>query len=85
MYVINETRIIDTPGIRDFGLVDIVKQELAHTFPEFRSHMDKCKFNNCLHINEPECAIKEAVEDLTINPERYYSYISMYNNEDSFN
>jgi len=85
MYVIDKTRIIDTPGIRDFGLVDIVKQELAHTFPEFRHHMSACKFNDCLHINEPECAVKNAVEQHTINPERYYSYLSMYHNEDSFN
>lgn len=85
MYVMGTTRIIDTPGIRDFGLVDIETQELAQTFPEFRKYMAKCKFNDCLHISEPECAIKQAVEEGDINPERYYSYLSMYHNEDSFN
>lgn len=67
-------RIIDTPGIREFGLVDIPRQELSHYFPEMRKLINDCQFNNCLHINEPGCAIKAAVEAEEINIERYISY-----------
>jgi ribosome biogenesis GTPase / thiamine phosphate phosphatase len=67
-------RIIDTPGIREFGLVDIPRQELSHYFPEMRKLINDCQFNNCLHINEPGCAIKAAVEEEKINLERYISY-----------
>lgn len=67
-------RIIDTPGIREFGLVDISRQELSHYFPEMRALLNDCQFNNCLHINEPGCAIKAAVEAEEINMERYISY-----------
>jgi ribosome biogenesis GTPase / thiamine phosphate phosphatase len=67
-------RIIDTPGMREFGLVDIEKQELSHYFPEMREKLAGCQFNNCLHINEPECAIKEAVINEEIDEDRYISY-----------
>lgn len=67
-------RIIDTPGIREFGLVDIPRQELSHYFPEMRSRLNGCQFNNCLHINEPGCAIKRAVEAGEIAMDRYVSY-----------
>jgi ribosome biogenesis GTPase len=67
-------RIIDTPGIREFGLVDITKQELSHYFPEMRSRLNDCQFNNCLHINEPGCAIRRAVEAEEIPMDRYVSY-----------
>ena len=60
-------KIIDTPGMREFGLVDISKQELSHYFPEMRSRLNDCQFNNCQHINEPNCAIKKAVEEEKIN------------------
>jgi ribosome biogenesis GTPase len=66
--------IIDTPGIREFGLVDIPKQELSHYFPEMRSRLNDCQFNNCLHINEPGCAIKKALEEGKISLDRYVSY-----------
>lgn len=66
--------IIDTPGIREFGLVDIPRQELSHYFPEMRSRLNECQFNNCLHINEPGCAIKKALEEGKISLERYVSY-----------
>lgn len=66
--------IIDTPGVREFGLVDISKQELAHYFPEMRSRMNDCQFNNCMHIEEPGCAIKDAVVNEEISEERYISY-----------
>ncbi|HET6769331.1 MAG TPA: ribosome small subunit-dependent GTPase A [Chitinophagaceae bacterium] len=67
-------KIIDTPGMREFGLVDILKQELSHYFPEMRSRIKDCQFNNCLHINEPGCAVKKALENEEINMDRYISY-----------
>jgi ribosome biogenesis GTPase len=71
--------IIDTPGIREFGLVDIPRQELSHYFPEMRSRLNECQFNNCLHINEPGCAIKKALEEGKISLDRYVSYGMMLN------
>jgi ribosome biogenesis GTPase / thiamine phosphate phosphatase len=67
-------RIIDTPGMREFGLVDISKAELSHYFPEMRDRLNDCQFNNCLHMNEPGCAIKEAVVNGHIHEDRYISY-----------
>ncbi len=69
--------IIDTPGIREMGIVDIPKNELAQYFPEIRAVMDNCKFNNCIHQNEPGCAVKEAVNNDTISEERYLSYLAI--------
>lgn len=66
--------IIDTPGVREFGLVDIEKEELAHYFPEMRKKMNDCQFNNCMHIEEPNCAVKKAVMHGEISEERYISY-----------
>ncbi|MBL7732882.1 MAG: ribosome small subunit-dependent GTPase A [Chitinophagaceae bacterium] len=70
-------RIIDTPGMREFGLVDIQKKEVSHYFPEMRKRLRNCQFNNCLHYNEPGCAIKEAVNDGSIHEDRYISYLSI--------
>ena len=56
-------KIIDTPGMREFGIVDMSEQELSHYFPEMRALLHDCQFNDCMHINEPGCAIKKAVED----------------------
>jgi ribosome biogenesis GTPase len=70
-------RIIDTPGMREFGLVDILKQELSHYFPEMKTRINDCQFNNCLHINEPGCAIKKALENEEINIDRYISYCNI--------
>ncbi len=70
-------RIIDTPGMREFGLVDISKQEISHYFPEMRVRINDCQFNNCLHVNEPGCAIKEAVANGEISEDRYVSYVSI--------
>lgn len=69
--------IIDTPGIREFGLVHISKQELSHYFPEMRSLIQDCQFNNCLHMNEPGCAVKEAVQEGNIHIDRYVSYCTI--------
>lgn len=70
-------KIIDTPGIRELGLVDVSKQELSGYFPEMKEHLQNCKFNNCLHIEEPGCAIKQAIGDGEISFERYQSYYNI--------
>lgn len=75
--------IIDTPGIRELGIIDIEKQELSHFFPEMRSRMHDCRFNNCRHINEPGCAVLEALENGEIEPSRYESYLSIYHGNDT--
>lgn len=68
--------IIDTPGIRSFGLSDL-KEELAHRFPEMRNVMDNCQFNNCLHLKEPKCAVLSGVDAGTISKSRYENYVRM--------
>lgn len=70
--------IIDTPGIKGFGNVEMGKEEIAHYFPEMRERMDRCKYHNCVHINEPHCAIKDAVERGEIAFSRYENYLSIY-------
>ncbi|HVM87727.1 MAG TPA: ribosome small subunit-dependent GTPase A [Puia sp.] len=70
-------QIIDTPGMREFGLVDISKQELSHYFPEMRIRINDCQFNNCFHINEPGCAIKKALHEGLIYVDRYVSYCNI--------
>jgi ribosome biogenesis GTPase len=70
-------RIIDTPGIRELGLVDISKQELSHYFPEMKALINECQFNNCMHINEPGCAVKDAVNAGSIHTDRYVSYLGI--------
>lgn len=74
--------IVDTPGIRGFGLVDIDKEELAGYFPEMRELLPECKFYNCLHIKEPGCAVKQALENGIIGETRYKSYLNMYEDGD---
>jgi ribosome biogenesis GTPase len=74
--------IIDTPGIRGFGLVDIKKQELGDYFREFLLRKKKCKFHNCIHLNEPDCAIKSALANGEIAESRYNNYINMLGDEE---
>ncbi len=69
--------VIDTPGVREFGLVDISRQELSHYFPEMAKLIVQCQFNNCLHINEPGCAVKNAVAEGLIHEDRYVSYYNI--------
>jgi ribosome biogenesis GTPase len=80
----NNTQIIDTPGIRDFGVVDIPHEEIAHYFPEFRAVMSQCRFNNCRHEHEPDCGVLKAVSEGIVPQERYYSYLSILHNEDMY-
>ncbi len=74
--------IIDSPGIKELGLVEMKKEEVGHYFPEIRSRMNDCKFNNCLHVNEPHCAVLEAVKHAEISLERYESYLGILNGEE---
>ena len=74
-------KIIDSPGIKGFGLIDIEKNEIRNYFSEFEFHKDDCKFNDCLHENEPKCAIKQAVNNGIISESRYKSYLSMLVND----
>lgn len=75
--------IIDTPGIKSFGLYDLEKQHIAHYFPEMRALLGACKYPNCVHINEPNCAVKTAVEAGHITGSRYFSYLDMVGGKDS--
>lgn len=77
-------RIIDTPGIKGFGLVEMKKEELGDYFKEFLNLKQKCKFHNCIHINEPDCAIKEALTKGSIAESRYASYLSMLEEETTY-
>ena len=72
-----DARIIDTPGIKGFGIVDMEKHEIGNYFPEFFKLKSECKFHNCLHLDDPKCAIKEALENNEIAASRYRSYIQM--------
>lgn len=69
--------IIDTPGVKEFGIVDMVKEELSHYYPEMRNLIHDCKFNNCMHINEPGCAVKQALQQGKLHIERYTSYVNI--------
>jgi len=69
--------LIDTPGIKEFGMVDFTPQELSHFFPEMRAVLHGCHFANCTHRHEPQCAVKKAVDDGLISEERYSNYLSI--------
>ena len=73
--------VIDTPGIRSFGLVDLEKEHLGHYFPEIRAVMEACRFNNCLHLNEPGCAVRNALQAGQIAQQRYRNYVAMVEEE----
>jgi ribosome biogenesis GTPase len=75
-------QIIDTPGIKGFGIVDMEKEEISGYFPEFFKLKDQCKFNNCLHKDEPKCAVKEALEKDEISYSRYNSYLKILEGDD---
>lgn len=75
-------KIIDTPGIKGFGIVDMQKEEISGYFPEFFKLKDQCKFNNCLHKDEPKCAIKEALEKDEISYSRYNSYLKILDGDE---
>jgi ribosome biogenesis GTPase len=78
-----DTFIIDTPGIKELGLMDMETWEISHYFPEMREFLNECRYHNCLHISENNCAIKNAVMDGEIAESRYLSYLSMVEGEDN--
>jgi ribosome biogenesis GTPase len=71
------TYLIDTPGIKEFGMVDFNAQELSHFFPEMRALLPKCRFANCTHRHEPGCAVKEALDEGLLSAERYKNYLGI--------
>ena len=77
-----DARIIDTPGIKGFGVVEIENEELGGYFPEFFEHKQLCKFNNCLHVEEPKCAVKAALDSDEIAWSRYKSYLQIMQGEE---
>lgn len=79
----HDTYIIDTPGIKELGLLEVENNELSHYFPEMRELIGKCKFYNCTHTHEPGCAIEEAFSKGGIAASRYKSYLSMLDDEDN--
>jgi len=78
-----DTFVIDTPGIKELGLMDIYDEEINHFFPEMRAYFGKCKFHNCTHTHEPGCAVMDAVENGEISISRFESYLSMMEGIDS--
>lgn len=76
--------IIDTPGIREFGILDFDKNEVSHFFPEIFRVSEGCKFSDCLHLTESGCAVMDSLESGKISPSRYHSYLSILENEDIF-
>jgi ribosome biogenesis GTPase len=77
------TYLIDSPGINEMGVYEVEKAELAHYFPEMRALLGECKFNNCLHLSEPSCAVRKSVDEGEIAASRYLSYLSIFENEDN--
>ena len=75
--------IIDTPGIRAFGIVELDKAVISHYFPEMRALMNQCKFHNCQHMNEPSCAVKAAVESGEIFESRYLTYVQLMEEDEN--
>jgi ribosome biogenesis GTPase len=75
--------IIDTPGIKELGLIDIEKEELSHYFPEMRDKLGQCRFYNCTHVHEPGCAVMAALGEDEIAESRYASYLSMLDDYDN--
>lgn len=79
----SDSFVIDTPGIKELGLIDIEQEEVSHFFPEMRALLGECKFHNCQHLHEPGCAVIAAVDANEISVSRYYSYLSMIEDEDN--
>jgi ribosome biogenesis GTPase / thiamine phosphate phosphatase len=75
--------LIDTPGIKEFGILDVEDEELSHFFPEMRVYLGQCKYNNCTHVNEPGCVVLKKLEEGYIHPYRYQSYLNILTEEDS--
>ncbi|OHX67972.1 ribosome small subunit-dependent GTPase A [Flammeovirga pacifica] len=85
MFTLNEHNghLIDTPGIKELGIMGIEENEIGHFFPEIREVMNDCKYNNCTHVHEPQCAVRELVDSGIIATSRYLSYLSMIEGDDN--
>ncbi len=81
--IAESTFIIDSPGIKELGMIDMEDWEISHYFPEMREHLGECKFKDCLHIQEPGCAVIQALENGEIEESRFLSYLSMLENDDN--
>ena len=77
--------VIDTPGVREFAMIDIEKEEVQHYFPEIFKKREDCKYHNCMHINEPKCAVIEAIENSEIEESRYITYLKLMEEADEIN
>jgi ribosome biogenesis GTPase len=77
-------RIIDSPGIKGFGIFDMEKEEIGHFFPEFFALKSQCRFHNCLHLEEPGCAVKEALEKEEVAWSRYQNYVQMLDGDSNY-
>ncbi len=81
----DNTYLIDTPGIKSFGIIDIGAEELFHYFPEIFKISHNCRYNNCIHVNEPDCAVRESVAQSIISAERYENYLKiLYDNNEKY-
>ena len=80
----NGAKLIDTPGIKGFGLVDMEKNEISKYFPEFNKFSQKCKFKDCLHVKEPGCEVKSAIDNMLISSSRYKSYIQLLEDDRTY-
>mgnify|MGYP001185483023 FL=1 len=80
----DDIKIIDTPGIKGFGLVDIDSNEIKNYFPEFKNLKENCKYNNCLHLNEPDCAVINALKQNKISESRYKSYLNLIDENSTY-
>jgi len=69
--------VIDTPGVREFAMIDIEKEEVQHYFPEIFKKREECKYHNCMHVNEPKCAVLESLETGEIQSTRYSTYVKL--------
>jgi ribosome biogenesis GTPase len=78
-----DTFIIDTPGIKELGMIELEAANISHYFPEMREKLNQCKYHNCIHVNEPGCVIKQAVDDGEISISRYQSYLSILFEDDN--
>lgn len=82
LFEFEDIKLIDTPGVKSFGVVDFKAEELAIYFPEFKNLLPKCKYYNCTHTHEPQCAIKQAVEEGKISQQRYTNYLKLLSSDD---
>jgi ribosome biogenesis GTPase len=77
-----QTFIIDTPGIKEFGLIEYSKDEIRDYFPEIRAYNNQCRFADCTHVHEPDCEVIKAVEEGKIPPSRYLNYVAILEDDD---